>query len=89
MVVKMCLAKHNQMALKHLPYFLDFSSPDFRLSGTKMCSGRTTVCKNQESHWQKDREMFSRNATKSFMIIGKSRSLPKGTTLKEVLCKLM
>jgi hypothetical protein len=47
---------------------------------------RTSLLKRLEP-WQTYWKMGSRNASKSFMNVGKSVSLSKRTTLKETLCK--
>jgi hypothetical protein len=94
----MYLAKHNVMALQHSPHFLEESSSSSILFPGLECvkKKRTMIRKCQGKslqkwweHWQRNHKMDSRNASKSFRNVCKSVSLPKGTTLKEILCKQM
>jgi hypothetical protein len=79
---------------EHKPYFPALSLPDFSLfpklklfwRGNDSQVPRKYLQKWQE-HWQRYRITVSRNASKSFKNVGKSVSLPKGTTLKEMLYK--
>jgi hypothetical protein len=91
LMVKKYLAKHNVTALVHPPYSPDLSPPNFScsrgrknyLKGQQLRAPRKSLQKQQE-HYQTNRG----NSSKSFKNVGKSVSLPKGTTLKEMLCKI-
>jgi hypothetical protein len=47
----------------------------------------TEVTAKEMTATKRYRKIVSRNVSKSFTNIGKSVSLPKGTTLKQMLCK--
>jgi hypothetical protein len=56
------------------------------LKGQRFASAEEVTAK-AKSALTRYRETVSRNASESFMDVGKSMSLPKGTILKEMLCK--
>jgi hypothetical protein len=56
------------------------------VSVTKKCSERTMICERWESHCKSDGNRFPGMLPKLYKC-WKSVPLPKGTTLKEMLCK--
>jgi hypothetical protein len=83
------LRTHNHTSLFHLRLLGSLSVASYGSQGlrSKYSYPASTRGGSQRKNWQKYRRMFSSKASKSFADVGKSVSLCKRTTVKEMFCK--